>query len=158
MKSNLFKVIAPCFVSVLLMIGCSNPGPYVHSITKVEGISNSTITYQSADSVIATGDLAKGDLTVVASTELANIGIQSASGKLTIFSEIPEKYINMDVNIEVAQNVFMDYFPEEWSDLKKANYTSLHMVSKKDASIFFTSVVYTNTATEIGRHSEDTRN
>lgn len=155
MKTNIYKIILPCLFSLLLIVGCEEQNSFIHQIQQVDGIENAVISYQSSDSIVATSELEPAEMTVKRVNNLTNIGIQTGAGQLTIFSEIPEKYINMDADIEIGRDVFMDYFPEEWSDLKKAHYTSIHIRSKTDRDLFFTAVVYTNTATEIGRHSED---
>ena len=152
---NLFVALGLAGILSLVMVSCEpNEGPFIHEIRSVENIEQSQIIYQSNDSIIASGGLKESELTVNLALGLTQIGIQEPSGKLTIFAEIPEEFINMDADVEIGRNRMYDYFPDDWANLKKANFTSLHIVSKTDRSKFFTLVVYTGTAIEIGRNSE----
>jgi hypothetical protein len=144
---------------------------YVHTITDLTGLQNTEHITYTADFVgvgitgaltdLANADalvsqtLATGDI-AINKVDLGNYTITiSGQDEETSIAEIPSKYINLDATIEISRNVFQSYFPAEWEPMKGSNYTSLRILSKKDAGVFFIKAVYTGTHQEIGKYAED---
>lgn len=140
----------------LAIIGCAKQQEsYTQTISTIDGISNAELTYKQGDSTLVTSSLSPSELHYqrIQDGEVTVL-VTDANGTST-FEEVPSKYINLDATVEVSRNVFQDYFPEEWAEMKGQQYTTIYIKSKKDAGIFYMKCVFTNTEKEIGKYSED---
>lgn len=146
------KVSLIVFV-VTFLFSCSKQESFTHSIKSTSGLSNAKIAYVDAKGANSVHELSTTDLTIPRAVGQYQIGIQDANGT-TFFNEVPEKYINLDANLEITRNVFQDYFPEEWAPLKGSQFTTLYIKSKQDNQVFYIKVVKTGTDVEIAKHSE----
>jgi len=158
-------------IASALLFSCSETQlEFTHTITSTEGVSNAEVSYISEafvndnsedenikndETPVVSQPLTKGDLVVKrVDTGKYIISVSGEKGR-TNFTEIPDKYINMDADIEVTRNVFHDYFPEEWEPMKDAEFTSIYIKSKSDKQVFYMKAVSTGTSKEIGMYSED---
>ena len=159
------------YLAALFVAACTTEKEsYTHSLKTGGGISTAEVSYyQEVTGVGVTGglDLMEAATPLVQTTlensdisinhvEKGNytIELSTQSGKST-FTEIPEKFINMDADISFSSKVFESFFPEEWAPMKGSDYTTLYIKSKKDNQVFYIKVVATGTNKEIGKYSED---
>lgn len=155
----------------LLIAACTaEKESYTHTLAQGEGIPSSVIYYwQEATGIGVTGALdLMESATHIVKTPLKNIDIevpQVANGNYsisieneagtTIFTEIPEKFINMDAEVSFSSKVFEPFFLKEWNPMKGKDYTTLYIKSKLDNQVFYIKVVLTGTTQEIAKYSED---
>ena len=167
--TNFLKTL---FIFSFLILGCkAEEQIFVHTITDISGLPNTaTISYSSdflgvgstgGIEALANADdfvsqpLAKGDLTIN-KVDRGNytITVQDNNGQ-TSFTNIPEKYLNLNATLELTRNIFQPYFPAEWQAINGTMYTSLRIKSNQDEGVFYIKTVYTGTNKEIGKYSED---
>ncbi|HCD68869.1 MAG TPA: hypothetical protein DEQ56_10380 [Bacteroidetes bacterium] len=160
------------FIFSFLILGCqAEEHVYVHSITDISGLPNTAIISYASDflGVGSTGGiealantddlvsqpLSKGDL-IINKVGQGNytITVKDNNGQ-TSFTNIPEKYLNLNATLELTRDIFQPYFPAEWEAMNGTKYTSLRIKSKQDEGVFYIKTVYTGTDKEIGKYSED---
>ncbi len=140
----------------LAILGCAKQQEsYTQTISAIDGISNAELTYKQGDSTVVTSSLSPSDLNYQRIQDGdVTLLVTDAKG-ITTLNEVPSKYINLDATVEVSRNVFQDYFPEEWAEMKGQQYTTIYIKSKKDDGVFYMKCVFTNTEKEIAKYSED---
>lgn len=156
---------------VLLFAACAaEKEAYTHTLVQGKGLPSSVIYYwQETTGVGVTGalDLMEAATPIVQVSlentdivipQVANgnysISIENEAGTTT-FTEIPEKFINMDAEVLFSSKVFEPYFLKEWTPMKGTDYTTLYIKSKLDNQVFYIKVVLTGTTQEIAKYSED---
>ncbi|MDB4107452.1 hypothetical protein N8368_00765 [Bacteroidia bacterium] len=153
-NNSFFKFSFSLVLGVFLLGSCSTEKEsYSHKLNSVKGLSDGEIYYVATDTFV-TNSLTAGEYTYPPVSEMVTIAVKDGNG-VSSFTEVPDKYINLDAEVEVSRNVFQDYFPEEWAAMKGTNYTTIYIKSKDDNEVFYMKVVHTNTNTEIGKYSED---
>lgn len=159
------------YAAVLLLAACSTEKEsYTHTLIKGKGISSGVVSY--IEEVTGVGTTGALDLleaaTPLLQTPLAakditikhvpqgnyTISINNEEGTSS-FTEIPEKFINMDAEVQFSSKVFESFFPKEWEAMKGTNYTTLYLKNKQDNQIFYMKVVATGTSKEMAKYSED---
>lgn len=159
------------YLAAILLAACTaEKEVYTHTIVKGGGVSTGEISYiEETTGVGATGAL---DLMETAtpllttSLEEKDISINSVpNGNYTIalmndagtstFTEIPEKFINMDADVLFSSKVFEPFFPAEWEPMKGADFTTVYIRSKKDNQVFYMKIVASGTNKEMAKYSED---
>ena len=159
------------YLMVFILAACSTEQEsYTHSFTKGGGISSADISYSlEATGVGTTGalDLMEAATPFVESAletkditfdhvQNGNYSVTLKEGSITsTFTEVPEKFINLDAEVTFSRKVFESIFPEEWSPMKGTDYSSIIIQSKKDNQVFYTQAVATGTNKQIAQYSED---
>lgn len=157
--------------ALLLLAACSaEKESYVHSLLKGDGIGDAEVSYiqevtgigvtggldlmQSTDPLLQT-PLDNKDITVKhVQNGNYSISLKNEYGE-SIFTEIPEKFVNMDADVSFSRKVFESFFPKEWEPMRGTDYSTLYIKSKRDNQIFFMKVVQTGTNKEMAKYSED---
>ncbi|MBT6236574.1 MAG: hypothetical protein HOI49_10865 [Bacteroidetes bacterium] len=164
MKKSLYLI-------ALLLAACSSEQEtFTHTLNHHTGLTTGTIFYiQEATGIGATGalDLMEAsepilmislDSTSVNLTEVETgnytISLKNESG-VSSFTEIPEKYLNMNAGVYFSRKVYESNFPQEWAPMKGTDYTTLYISSAQDNQVFYIQVVATGTNKKIAMHSED---
>jgi precorrin-2 methylase len=143
------------FASLAILSCAKQQESYTQTISAVDGISNAELTYKQGDSTLVISSLSPSDLNYQRIQDGdVTVLVTDAKGTTTL-NEVPSKYINLDAKVEVSRNVFQDYFPEEWAEMKGQQYTTIYIKSKKDDGVFYMKCVFTNTEKEIAKYSED---
>jgi hypothetical protein len=159
------------YLIVLILAACSSEQEsYTHSLTKGDGISAAEISYSlEATGLGTTGalDLIEAATPIVETSleakdiifehvQNGNYSIDLKEGTSTsTFTEIPEKFINLDAEVTFSRKVFESIFPKEWEPMKGTDYSTIVIKSKKDNQVFYTQAVSTGTNKQIAQYSED---
>ena len=156
MKSILHPTKLILLLASLAIIGCAQKQEsHTQTISSVDGLSDAELIYEQGDSIIVTSNLTSSDLNYQRILDQdVTVLVTDASGTST-FEKVPSKYINLDATVEVSRNIFQDYFPEEWSEMKGQQYTTIYIKSIEDDGVFYMKCVFTNSDEEIAKYSED---
>ncbi len=159
------------YLAALLFAACTaEKEAYTHTIVKGGGVSNGEINYiteatgvgvtggldlMEAATPLLTFNLVNKDITVKrVPAGNYSITLKNEAGT-SIFTEIPEKFINMDAEILFSRKVFEPFFPAEWEPMKGSDFTTVYLKNKDDNEVFYMKVVATGTNKEMAKYSED---
>lgn len=159
------------YIAAILLAACTaEKEAYTHTIVVGGGINSGKINYiEEATGVGATGalDLMEAATPLLTtSLEAKDITINHVqNGNYTIslthdagtstFTEIPEKFINMDAEVLLSRKVFEPFFLKEWEPMRNTDFTTLYLKNKNDNQIFYMKIVASGSDKEMAKYSED---
>jgi hypothetical protein len=141
---------------VLLVVcglySCSHPDSYTHTITDNSGIDKLAVTYIGPNVEIVA--FRGKDSTVQSIHFEGSVELIVVAPEFTLkFPEIAQKYFNMDGHITITKGIYHDYFPSDWSSLKKINNYLTYRFESDKQHFFF--IVYSlSTGEDIGSYFE----
>ena len=120
----------------LLLFSCSHPESYTHKINDQTGIDGLAVTYVGRSGQIAAAKTSKDTFMPPHFTDSVSVTIVNEEHLLQS-PRFAEKYVNGNGTITITKNVYHDYFPTEWSSLRKSNNFLTYQFVQDEAHFYF---------------------